>query len=249
MKEVTFKKDTMKKNRLFWLMLPAFLMCSLIVKAQGDNSNAGMPIQDVDGNSYKIIMTEEGVWMAENLKTTKYNDGTPIPQIRDLKLWPATKTPAYGWYKPDVNYKSTYGAIYNWYAVKSGKLCPKGWHVPTEAEWTDLMDYAGQAQKSGDNPARLKEKGTAHWKSPNKGATDEIHFTALPAGEASYFYTDAEPGTRTTWWTSTEDKNNLEPGQAPTNAEIVGLSNDFDSRTGGTYEKSAALSVRCKMDD
>lgn len=238
----------MKKQPLYWLLVPVLLMCSFIAKAQ-DNDNAGVPIQDVDGNYYKIIMTEQGVWMAENLRTTHYNDGKPITLIKDIKAWATTKTPGYGWYKDDANYRKTYGAIYNFHVVKTGKLCPKGWHVPTEAEWNDLLDYAGQPEKSGDNPGRLKEKGTAHWKSPNEGATNDIFFTALPAGEVSYFYTEAEPGTRTSWWTSTEDKNNLEKGQAPTNGIIVGLLNDFNSKSMGTYEKEAGLPVRCKMND
>jgi uncharacterized protein (TIGR02145 family) len=239
----------MKKTRIALLIIPALFLNTLILRAQDEAPNAGMPIQDADGNSYKIVMTEEGVWMAENLRTTKYNDGKPIPQVKDINSWKTTKTPAFGWFKDDANYRKTYGAIYNWHVVKTGKLCPKGWHVPTEAEWNELMDYAGQPQKSGENPARLKEKGISHWKSPNTGATDDVYFTALPAGEVSYFHTNGEPGERTTWWTATEDRNNLEPGEAPTNAEIVGLSYNFHSKTLGTYEKESALPIRCKMDD
>lgn len=224
-----------------------FLLCTATFCQQYENE--GMPIRDIEGNVYRIIMTESGVWMAENLKTFKLNDGTPVTLIRNNNDWKNTKIPAYGWYKADVKYSETYGAIYNWHAVATGKLCPKGWHVPTEAEWTDLMDYAGGAVKSGDNPAKLKEAGTAHWKAPNEGATNEVHFTALPAGEINFSMSEAEPGTKTNWWTSTEDTNNLEPGQKPTNAAIVGVSYDFHSRTAGTYQKEAALPVRCKLDE
>jgi uncharacterized protein (TIGR02145 family) len=239
----------MKRSLLSLVLIAIISFITSAVSAQEEYPNEGMPIRDIEGNVYRIIMTEMGVWMAQNLTTFKLNDGTPIPLIRDNKLWEKTKTPAYGWYKSDIAYAETYGAIYNWYAVATGKLCPKGWHVPTEAEWNDLMDYAGTSERSGDNPAKLKEKGTAHWKAPNTGATNEIYFTALPAGEISLFGTDEEFGTETHWWTSTEDLQNLEPNQKATNANIVGLSYDFNAKSLGTYQKESALPVRCKLDD
>jgi uncharacterized protein (TIGR02145 family) len=239
---------TMKKLFVSASLTTVFILLSLISFSQ-EWENEGMPIRDIEGNVYRIIMTESGVWMAQNLNTFSLNDGTPLTTIYDNTKWKTTKTPAYGFYKNDVKYAETYGAIYNWHAVATGKLCPKGWHVPTAEEWNDLMDYAGGSQKSGDNPAKLKEAGTAHWKAPNEGATNDIHFTALPAGEINSFGFKDEDGTKTHWWTATEDLNNLEPGQKPTNAEIVGLSNDFHSKSMGTYEKEAALPVRCKADD
>ena len=239
----------MKRSPLFWLMFLFALVSFSPVNGQEENPMSGMPVRDIEGNVYRVIMTESGVWMADNLKTFKLNDGTPITHNRNRKDWGEIKTPAYGWYKDDLNYCETYGAIYNWYAVGTGKLCPLGWHVPTEAEWADLMDYAGGSERSGDNPSKLKEAGTAHWKAPNEGATNEIFFYALPAGEISYFYTDAEPGTRTTWWTSTEDRLNLNPGEPASNAEVVGLTYNFKAKSQGTYEKESALPVRCKLDE
>lgn len=230
-------------------IISAGLILFSILSFTQEYPNEGMPIRDLDGNVYRIIMTESGVWMAENLKTFKLNDGTPLTYISDRNAWKETKIPAYGWYNNDINYTETYGAVYNWHAVATGKLCPEGWHVPTADEWNDMMDYAGGSQKSGDNPAKLKEAGTAHWKAPNEGATNEVYFTALPAGEINFFPWESEFGTYTNWWTSTEDLNNLEPDQKPTNAEIVGLSYDFNAKSGGTYEKEAALPVRCKMDE
>jgi uncharacterized protein (TIGR02145 family) len=160
--------------------------------------------------------------------------------------------PAYGWFSNDLEYCKTYGPVYNWHAVGTGKLCPKGWHVPTEQEWADLMDYAGGNVRSGNNPAKLKEKGTAHWKSPNTGATNEVFFNALPAGEISSFTEKPEPGTKTNWWTSTEDKDplSIDPvTKKQSNALIVGLRYNFNAKNQGTYQKEAALPVRCKMDD
>jgi uncharacterized protein (TIGR02145 family) len=240
----------MKRSAQFMLIVLLSSFLSIPSVAQEENENAGMPVRDIDGNVYRVIMTESGVWMADNLKALSYNDGKPIPIIRDRKQWEKTKTPAFGFYSNDVKYTETYGAIYNWYAVSTGKICPKGWHVPTEEEWNDMMDYAGSSQKSGDNPAKLKEKGTTHWKAPNTGATNEIFFNALPAGEVSYFNTDAELGTMTNWWTSTEDKLSIDPAtKKAANANIVGLKYNFNSKNLGTYQKESALPVRCKLDD
>jgi len=239
----------MKRTSLFRLLIPVMLFITSTLSAQEEYSNEGIPIRDLDGNVYRIIMTESGVWMAENLKTSKLSDGTPLPLIRDNSEWENTKTPAYGWYKSTVEYAETYGAIYNWYAVETGRLCPKGWHVPTEEEWLDLMEYAGGSQRSSENAAKLKEAGTAHWKAPNEGATNEIFFTALPAGEISFAYSEENEGTSTSWWTSTEDRYDLNPEEPASNANIAGLRYDFNSNSQGSYSKKYALPVRCKMDE
>jgi len=239
----------MKRSHLFRLLIPLLLFITGTLSAQEKYPNEGMPIRDLDGNVYRIIMTESGVWMAENLKTSKLNDGTPLTLIKDNSEWDNTKTAAYGWYKSTVEYAETYGAIYNWYAVENGKLCPKGWHVPTEEEWLDLMENAGSGQRTRDNAAKLKEVGTVHWKAPNEGATNEIFFTALPAGEVSFAYSDKNAGTKTSWWTSKEDRLDLNPGEPASNANNVGLSYDFHSNSEGSYNKKSALAVRCKMDE
>ena len=94
-------------------------------------------VKDTDGNVYHTVTIGTQVWMKENLKTTKYNDGTPIPLVAESKAWGNLSTPAYCWFK------TKYGALYNWYTVNTGKLCPLGWHVPTDAEWTKLITYLG----------------------------------------------------------------------------------------------------------
>lgn len=98
-------------------------------------------VADVDGNLYRSITIGTQVWMVENLKTTKYNDGTDIPNIIDNTAWTSLTTPAYCWYNNDISYKNTFGALYNWYAVNTSKLAPNGWHVPSDAEWTILDNY------------------------------------------------------------------------------------------------------------
>lgn len=158
-------------------------------------------VTDIGSNIYNIVTIGTQIWMAENLKTTKYKDGTAIPLATDGSAWAALETPGYSWYNNDsTTYNATYGALYNWYTVSTGILCPTGWHVPSDAEWTTLITYWGGENVAG---GKLKESGTTHWSSPNIGATNETGFTALPGGYAdddvSFFYFRLYGG----WWSST----------------------------------------------
>jgi len=158
-------------------------------------------ILDADGNEYKTVPIGTQVWLAENLKTTKFNDSTQITNITDSAKWAALTTPAYCWYENDeATYKNTYGALYNWHAVNTNKLCPTGWHVPIDAEWTTLINYLGGDSVAG---GKLKETRTTHWESPNTGATNEKGFTALPGG---YHYDGAflSIGYIGSWWSATK---------------------------------------------
>ena len=105
-------------------------------------STSGAIVADADGNIYSTVRIGSQVWMGENLKTKIYKDGTAIPLVADSIPWSRLKTPGYCWFDNDeASYKNTYGAMYNWHAVNTGKLCPAGWHVPTDAEWTTLVNY------------------------------------------------------------------------------------------------------------
>ena len=136
-------------------------------------------VKDIDGNVYKTVQIGNQLWMTENLKTTKYNDGTPIPNVIDDTQWENLTTGAYSWSNHDAANKNPYGALYNWYAVETGKLCPTGWHVASDKEWTTLMVYLGGYAIAG---GKLKDADTTYWGSPNKGATNESGFTAIPGG-------------------------------------------------------------------
>jgi uncharacterized protein (TIGR02145 family) len=160
-------------------------------------------ITDVENNHYRIIQIGTQVWMAENLKTTKFNDGTFIPLVTDNTDWDNLSTPGYCWYDNDAaTYKNTYGALYNWYTVSTGTLAPAGWHVPTDAEWIVLTDFLGGETVAG---GKLKEAGTIHWQSPNTGATNETGFTALPGGYRGLYGAFSNVGGTGVWWSSTED--------------------------------------------
>ncbi|MBN2730120.1 MAG: hypothetical protein JXR53_12925 [Bacteroidales bacterium] len=100
-------------------------------------------LTDVDGNTYDIVKIGNQVWMAENLKTTKFNDNNSIPLVTDSLSWINISSAAYCWPQNSQGYGNAYGVLYNWYTVSSDKLCPLGWHVPSNAEWTELSDYLG----------------------------------------------------------------------------------------------------------
>ncbi len=184
-------------------LLTDLLMIGFIVtlitgcKKDGETTPA---LADKDGNSYTTVTLGTQTWMAENLKTTKYNDGAQIPLITDAAVWSGLTTPGFQWYNNDpTTVKALYGALYNWYAVNTGKLCPTGWHVPTNAEWTTLTSYLLGEDVSG---GKLKETGFAHWKSPNTDATNESGFTALPGGAIFSDGSYANMGYEGNWWTA-----------------------------------------------
>ena len=170
----------MKKLNLLIVLIIIFTWSCSKDKDNEFDGDTGTFTDKRDGQVYNWVRIGEQIWMVDNLKATKYNDGTPIPLVTDNDAWINLNSPGYCWYDNDeVTYKDTYGALYNWYAVNNPKLSPTGWHVPSDVEWTVLTDYLGG---TGDAGGKLKEAGTTHWISPNTGATNESGFTALPGG-------------------------------------------------------------------
>ena len=160
--------------------------------------NTKQGVVDADGNVYKIVTIGTQTWMAENLKTTKYNNGISIPEADDNIIWSSLTRPAYCWYNNDAaKYKDTYGGLYNWYTKNTGKLCPAGWRIPTVKDWETL--------RSSTEGGMVKESGTTHWKSPNNAATNKYAFTALPGGYRSGSNGDfTKIGELTYWWTDSK---------------------------------------------
>jgi len=160
-----------------------------------DSSNVmGVPcpgtptVKDIDGNTYNTVQVGTQCWTKENLKVTKYRDGSGIPLDTSGgvngngtgQTWSTRTTGARTAFEHNKNNLEVYGYLYNWYAVADNKgLCPSGWHVPSDTEWTTLINYLG-----GDNVAggKMKTTGTTYWKSPNNGATNESGFSGLPSG-------------------------------------------------------------------
>jgi uncharacterized protein (TIGR02145 family) len=137
-------------------------------------------VRDYDGNYYNHVEIGSQTWLAEDLKVTHLTDGTPISRITDNSEWVHSATPAWCWYANDsVMYSFPRGKLYNWFAVGTGKLCPEGWHVPSDNEWLTLQNYLGGDTIAG---GKLKTTGTLFWRSPNIGATNETGFSAIPGG-------------------------------------------------------------------
>ena len=200
-------------------------------------------IADIDGNFYKTVIIGSQTWMAENLKTTKYSDGSSIFYPgNDISAWQNGINGAYAWYNNDISWKELYGALYNWFAVTNvSELCPTSWHVPSEQEWMTLIIFLG------NNPGgMLKSTITTpsphpRWEAPNAGATNESGFSGFPGGYRSnygYFY---GLGTYAHWWSKTEFGSS--------NAFSIDLSYEHGSYGYGNPFKSNGYSVRCLKDE
>jgi uncharacterized protein (TIGR02145 family) len=199
-------------------------------------------VKDIEGNIYKTVKIGSQVWMAENLKTTKYNDGTEIPIATDNAAWNALVTPSYCYYDNLKIYKDTFGALYNWYTLNStsnrGKnVCPTGWHIPTSMEWNLLMKYLGGSISAG---GKLKEVGTAHWIAPNDYATNESGFTALAGGNRGSNGKFNRFGYTGNWWSSTN--------YSASEADGFCINYDLNDLTNYSNNKKCGYSVRCIKD-
>lgn len=209
-----------------------------------------------NGYAYPTIVLGNGQeWMAENLKTTQYNDGTPIPLVTDTFQWydnyiNNTTLPMMCWYNNDqATYTAnSYGALYNWYAVSPSNngnhnVCPVGWHVPGDAEWTALTDYLGGEAVAG---GKMKSKGMQYWLPSNQDATNESGFSGLPGGARWFDGYFIDIGYYGYWWTSTADYSdtawwrNLLGFQSSSNLNGMVFRNATTKRMG--------FSVRCVRD-
>ncbi|MFO8066398.1 MAG: fibrobacter succinogenes major paralogous domain-containing protein [Bacteroidales bacterium] len=191
-------------------------------------------VVDIDGNEYSTVIIGEQVWMAENLKTTKYNDGEQIPYTEDDIEWSELREGSYGVYNHDTDLGEIYGAAYNFFAVSTRKLCPVGWRVPDDNDWDILIEFLGGSDVAAD---KLKETGTEHWNSPNAGATNESGFTALGAGHRYNCGGFNSLGSIAMWWS--QDEVNSVSGANRT------IYVDYPNVYNYGYNKNGGLSVRC----
>jgi uncharacterized protein (TIGR02145 family) len=209
------------KTLLCSLFAFALLGGPLLADAQGltyllsKGFRCGDPITDVDGNVYRTVEIGDQCWMAENLAVEHYRNGDAILTGRDLTggdrwNWQATTSGAFAVYDDDPATKGIYGLLYNWYAVADPRsICPDGWHVPTDGEWTELTDHLGGTGVAG---GKMKTTGTLGagtglWTGPNTGATNTSGFSGLPGGAYcyKYCYTKGDEGN---WWSATESSTN-----------------------------------------
>ncbi len=202
-------------------------------------------VTDIEGNNYNTVQIGNQVWMAENLKTTKYNDGTDIIYLPDENEWSQTEQGAYVWHGNNIENKEIYGALYNWYAVETEKLCPEGWHVPSDDDWKILEAIVDQSfggdtiwDKTGfrGHNAGCRLKTTEGWSSGGNGS-DVFSFSAKPTGyrypSGGYAMQSSEAG----WWTSSENSN-----QDSWYRRIVYI---YSSIERYAYTKTSGFSVRC----
>lgn len=208
-------------------------------------------IKDIEGNAYLTVKIGKQWWMAENLKSTKYNDGTTIPQVTDSSAWAASTTPAFCWYDNDPSYRNIYGALYNWHAVHTGKLAPAGWHVPTDDEWKQLEMNLGMTQAQADavgfrgSNQGQQIKKTSGWPKYDNG-TNTSGFSAIPGGyrlpdntaaAGTFLYKGLLAG----WWTSSAVN-----GVLPWYRSVFNNPGLIIDRSG--YDKTAGFSIRCVKD-
>lgn len=140
----------------------------------------GQTITDIDGNVYNTVNVGTQTWTTENLKTTRYSNGVPIQYVSVDTIWGGLTTAAFCTYNNDTTYRHEYGNLYNFYAVtESQNICPTGWHVPSDGEWSILTAYLGGDSIAG---GKMKETGLTHWQFPNTGATNSSGLTVIPAG-------------------------------------------------------------------
>ena len=213
-------------------------------------------VTDIDGNTYNTVQIGDQCWMNENLKTTTYQNGIPIPNVIDPDEWEDLTTGAYVWYDNDISWKYLYGALYNWYAtVDANSLCPTGWHVPTHDEWTALTDFIGFNPPPGNRLKSCRQVNSPYgwgcnttehprWNESDENGYDWYGFSGLPGGgryNYGLFYNVGDYGI---WWSSTESSSN--------NAWACALVYDYggvnvSSGIGGT--KPRGFSVRCLRHD
>jgi uncharacterized protein (TIGR02145 family) len=206
----------------------------------------GGTVTDVDGNVYHTVTISKQTWTIENLKVTRFNDSTAIAMVSDSAAWTNSKSAAYCWYKNDSStYKATFGALYNWYAVKTGKLAPKGWHIPTNDEWFTLEQNVSQLNYVSGSLAKIFASQnywiSSHTSSSigeNPNLNNSSGFTALPGGwrlneRTSFTKIDSLGG----WWSSS--------AVSDTTAYNWSLMNTLSTVERAPCILWAGLSIRC----
>jgi uncharacterized protein (TIGR02145 family) len=195
-------------------------------------------VTDIDNNVYKTVTIGEQTFMAENLRTTHLNDSTPIPEVMSNSGWENLSSAAMCWYNNDsTTNNEPYGSLYNWYTVRTEKICPIGWSVPSHYNWEALFTYIGGDSIAG---SKLKDVDTLYWKSPNVRATNEWGFDAKGSGWRDYAGEFGSLKTFGFWWCSDEsDAIDLQDSRY--------MTINFNSAAAliGAYPWTAGQSIRC----
>jgi len=200
-------------------------------------NTASTTISDIEGNIYNTVSIGNQIWMASNLSTSRYRNGAYIPYILNSNQWAAIKRPALSFYNHDNTYETNYGKQYNWYAVIDTQgICPNGWHIPSNNEWTILSDFLGGLNVAG---GKMKATGTQYWSFPSNGSNTS-GFTGLPGGFRNVDGTFGILGYNGFWWSATEENE-----QKAFNRSIIYTDNVLSV---GSSSKNQGFSVRCIKD-
>jgi len=196
------------------------------------------PADSISRKCTMLITIGTQTWTLKNLDVVTYRNGDPIPQVQDDTAWVNLTTGAWCYYVNNTGNGTTYGKLYNWYAVNDPRgLAPNGYHIPTDAEWSILTDYLGGTVTAG---GKMKEAGTSHWLSPNTGATNSSGFTGLPGGTRDYYGYFYDIGAYGNWWSSSEYDTDY--------AWYRYLTSNYGNVGRSAFFKLNGFSVRCLRD-
>jgi uncharacterized protein (TIGR02145 family) len=230
----------MNRKKFIWIfqfLIIAFLL--IVPRGCKKDNNDGFGIVEYNGVDYKTVTIGTQVWMAENLKTTKYSDGSDIPYITVDTIWSAQTKGAFCWEINDEYFIDIYGGYYNFYAVTDERnLCPDGWHIPSDSEWTILENYLGGSLIAG---GKMKANDLSVWLETNAGDSNSSGFTAMPGG--SRFEDGGFGGflLHADYWTATEYHDT-------TMAWVRELYGRSATLLVGVADKREGNSVRCVKD-
>ena len=244
------------------MKLLAFMSAIMVLTANFILSQeTSKTIRDIDGNEYSTITIGNQIWMGENLKTIRYNDGTPIeyPDTANI-LWHNNIDGAYAWYFNDISFKDAYGALYNFYAVNNKRnICPEGWRVPAARDWQEMIRATGGQEIAG---GKIKETGTENWTgiyerrhiegctrerknccaplNPNPtniGACNTSNFSAVPSGDRGSYGGFTGLNMYAAWWSATENDERR--------AIVYSVGYDRTNIARTFSDKTFGFSVRC----
>jgi uncharacterized protein (TIGR02145 family) len=211
-------------------------------------------VKDIDGNVYRTVKIGNQIWIAENLKTIHYSDGRYIHNVADSADWNSLNTGAYCFYANDsISNRDINGALYNWYAVQVGKLCPAGWHVPSHKEWDDYANYLknngfGYLENRDEIGKSIATKiNWVYWQKPgtpgnNQGINNSSGFSACPSGYRYNYGKFNDMNLYGTWWSSTESE------YSKLNAWSRGVYYKEGTINRSTNNKNCGFSIRCLKD-
>ncbi|RQO29787.1 hypothetical protein DBR32_14480 [Taibaiella sp. KBW10] len=232
MKSIKFNRSTMMCCITLLSLTASMTSCAKKTSKPTDP----VTVTDVDGNVYTTVRIGTQLWMTENLRTTRYKDGTAIPTGLSNTSWGDASAGAFAIYAENNAHNTTYGKLYNWYAVNTGKLAPEGWHVPSRAEWETLVSNLGGSSVAG---GKLKAISSL-WNAPNLGASNSSGFAALPSGYKGTSGGYELMGESAYWWASS--------ARNASQADYLRVDDDLAGAAINGATKQFGYAVRCIKD-